>query len=136
MDAGYPLVEVTKVFRQALVAAGALALAAIVASIALGHPLVGPGAVIGLALGAVNNLVFQGSAARFAAMEGPFQRKPFAKNVLGRLLVVGAVAIALVAVLPPLGWGAIGGLVGFQIELNLLSLRSLFGQWRKARRVA
>lgn len=134
MDAGYPLVEVTKVFRQALVVAGALALAAIVVSIALAYPLVGPGAVIGLALGAVNSLVLQGSAARFAAMEGPLRRKPFAKNVLGRLLVVGAIAIALVAILPQLGWGAIGGLAGFQIELNLLSLRSLFGQWRKARR--
>lgn len=125
MFAGFPVAEVERVVRRTVYVAAALAVAAIGASLAFGQLLVGVGAVLGLALGVLNNRLFTASAARLTTQGGSLQKKPFAASVLGRLGAVTLVAIGLMVLDRPLGWGAIAGLVAFQAVLMVVAGRAV-----------
>lgn len=125
VDIGLPLAEVTKVWRQTLVVCLGLALVSLYVFAILSHPLVGPGVWIGVALGAANSRIFQVSASRLATVEGGFQRRPFVGGVLMRLGAVTAVALVLVAFVPPIGWGALVGLALFQMLFLAISSRTV-----------
>jgi O-antigen/teichoic acid export membrane protein len=112
--AGFPVAEVERVVRRTVYVAIALAVAALAASAALGYLLVGIGVVIGLGLGLLNNRLFTASATHVTTEEGTLQKKPFAVSVLVRLGLVTAIAIGLLILLRPMGWGIIAGLVAFQ----------------------
>jgi hypothetical protein len=94
-------------------------------AILLGHPYFAPGLVIGLALAVANHRVFQSSALRFTTTEGVLKRKPFAGSVALRLGVCTAVAIGLLLISPPVGWGVISGLAIFQALLLLNAIVAL-----------
>jgi hypothetical protein len=113
----FPLSEIERVVRRTVL--GAAAAAAVVGALAVefGQWLVVPGLVIGLVLAIANHRVFQSSAMRFTTPEGVVNRKPFAGSVALRLGVCTAVAIGLVIVAPPVGWGVIIALALFQATM-------------------
>jgi hypothetical protein len=94
-------------------------------AVLLGQPYVAPGLGLGLALALANHRVFQSSALRFTTPEGAIHRKPFAGSVALRLGVCTAVAIGLLLLNRPLGWGVIAGLALFQFLLLVNALVAL-----------
>lgn len=127
MLTAFPLSEIEHVVRRTVIAAivaGALAAAA---AVLLGQPLFAPGLAIGLALGIANHRAFQSSALRFTTPEGVINRRPFAGSVALRLGVCTAVAVGLLVVERPMGWGAVAGLAIFQFMLLANALIRLVG---------
>jgi hypothetical protein len=94
-------------------------------AVLLGQPLFVPGLIIGLALAVANHRVFQTSALRFTTSDGVLNRKPFAGSVALRLGVCTAVAIGLLLLSPPVGWGVIAGLALFQAMMLLNAVIAL-----------
>jgi len=131
LGTAFPVSEVDAVIRRTLRAALALGILAVGAGVALGQVLVGPGVIIGLGLSIFNNRMFQLSAARFTTEEGKVVRKPFASSVAVRLGVCTAVALILTWLVPPLGWGVIGGLAAYQMLLLINSLGALVAWQRR-----
>jgi hypothetical protein len=105
--------------------AAALAVVAVAASAAFGALLLGFGVVVGLGLGVLNNRLFTASAVRLTTAQGALHKRPFAASVLGRLGLVTLVAIGLMVLVRPLGWGVIAGLVAFQAVLMVVAGRSV-----------
>ncbi|HUZ43777.1 MAG TPA: hypothetical protein VMU63_05180 [Acidimicrobiales bacterium] len=122
---GFPVAEIDGVMRRTLWSSVAVGILAVGAGIGLGYPLFGPGAVIGLGLGLLNNRVFQVSAARNTTPEGKINRGPFASATFLRLGAVTAVALLLLLFVRPMGWGVIAGLAIFQPILSLHMLKVL-----------
>lgn len=110
----FPLTEIDRIMRRTVIAAIVVGVVGAAASVLLGRPFVAPGLAVGLGLAVANHRVFQSSALRFTSPEGVVNRKPFAGSVALRLGVCTAVAIGLMLVDQPLGWGVIGGLAVFQ----------------------
>jgi hypothetical protein len=131
LGTAFPVTEVDAVIRRTLRSALGLGILAVGAGIALGQALVGPGVIVGLGLGIFNNRLFQLSAARFTTEEGKVVRKPFASSVAVRLGLCTAVALLLVWLVPPLGWGVIGGLAAYQLLLLVNSLGALVAWQRR-----
>jgi len=102
--------------RSALVAVG-IGAAAVVGLGLLGYALLGIGICVGLAL-ALGNLRLISRATVKASTSGrPETRRPLALNTLGRLGLVTVVALGLVALSRPLGFGTLLGLAAFQFTL-------------------
>lgn len=114
MITAFPLTEIDRIMRRTVIAALVVGVLAAAASVLLGQPFVAPGIAVGLALAVVNHRVFQSSAMRFTTPEGVVNRKPFAGSVALRLGACTVVAIGLMIVERPMGWGVIAGLAVFQ----------------------
>ncbi|MGH9054510.1 MAG: hypothetical protein ACRDYY_01370, partial [Acidimicrobiales bacterium] len=110
MQTAFPLTEIDRVMRRTVISAIGAGVAGAAGAILLGYPLVVPGLAIGLCLALANHRVFQTSALRFTSPEGVVNRKPFAGSVALRLGVCTGVAIALLVIKEPVGWGVVGGL--------------------------
>jgi len=110
----FPLTEVDRIMRRTVVAAIAVGVVGAAASVLLGQPLVAPGIALGLCMALANHRVFQSSAMKFTTPEGVVNRKPFAGSVALRLGACTVVAIGLMIVERPTGWGVIAGLATFQ----------------------
>jgi hypothetical protein len=121
----FPLTEIERVVRRTVIASIVAGLIGSVIAVLLGHPLFVPGLIIGLALAVANHRVFQASALRFTTTEGVLKRKPFAGSVALRLGVCTAVAIGLLVLSAPLGWGVIAGLALFQAMMLLNAVIAL-----------
>jgi hypothetical protein len=104
-----------------------LAAVGVVASAVLSHWLVGLGLVLGMALGLGSNRVFQARSLRMLNEGTPLRKRPFASSVMLRLAVVTAVVFYLVYAVPQLGWGAMAGIVLFQLSLLVCAIGSLMG---------
>lgn len=100
-------------------------------AILLGQPFFAPGIALGIALAVANHRVFQSSALRFTTPEGVISRKPFAGSVALRLGACTAVAIGLLIVERPMGWGVVAGLAMFQALLLLNAVVSLIHYQRQ-----
>jgi hypothetical protein len=127
----FPLNEIQRVVRRTVLSAIIAAIVLGGMAVLLGQPYVAPGVVIGLGLALANHRVFQSSAMRFTTTEGVLHRKPFAGSVALRLGVCTAVAIGLLMLNKPLGWGVIGGLALFQFLMLLNALVALFAFQRR-----
>ena len=103
--------------RRTAIAAIIIGFFGAVAAVILGQPYVVPGLGLGLGLALANHRVFQSSAMRFTTPEGVVNRKPFAGSVALRLGVCTAVAIGLLIVDQPVGWGVVAGLALFQATM-------------------
>jgi hypothetical protein len=88
-----------------------------VVGVLIGQPYFAPGMALGLALAIANHRVFQSSALRFTTPEGVVNRKPFAGSVALRLGVCTLVAVGLLIVDQPVGWGVVAGLALFQATM-------------------
>ena len=131
MLTAFPLSEIERVVRRT--AYGAIAVGVIGAGVALllGQPLFAPGLAVGIALALANHRVFQSSAMRFTTPEGVVNRKPFAGSVALRLGACTAVAIGLLILKQPLGWGVVVGLALFQATMLVNALVSLLRYQRQ-----
>jgi hypothetical protein len=121
----FPLTEVDRIVRRTAYSTVGAGVVAAALAILLGQPLVAPGLGLGIALAIANHRVFQSSAMRFTTTEGVLSRKPFAGSVALRLGICTAVAIGLLIVSRPMGWGVIAGLAVFQFLMLLNALVSL-----------
>jgi hypothetical protein len=121
----FPLSEIERVVRRTAVTALILGTAAGGAAVVLGQPYFVPGIALGLILAIANHRMFQSSAMRFMTPEGAVARKPFAGSVALRLGVCTAVAVGLLIVERPVGWGVIAGLGLFQATMLGAALVSL-----------
>ena len=117
MLTAFPLSEIERVVRRtALTAIGLGVIASITAEL-IGQPYFVTGMALGLIMAIANHRVFQSSAMRFTSPEGLVNRKPFAGSVALRLGLCTFVAIGLLIVEQPVGWGVIGGLALFQATM-------------------
>jgi uncharacterized membrane protein len=96
-----------------------------VVAVVIGQPYFVPGLALGLILAIANHRVFQSSAMRFTTAEGVVNRKPFAGSVALRLGVCTLVAIGLLIVEQPVGWGVVAGLALFQATMLLNAVVAL-----------
>jgi hypothetical protein len=131
MLTAFPLAEVDRVVKRTVISAIAVGLVAAILAVVLGQPYVAPGLAIGLALAVANHRVFQSSALRFTTDDGVVNRKPFAGSVALRLGVCTAVAVGLLIVARPVGWGVIGALAMFQFLMLVNALVRLLHYQRQ-----
>ncbi|HET9076520.1 MAG TPA: ATP synthase subunit I [Acidimicrobiales bacterium] len=134
MLTAFPISEIERVVRRTAVTAVILGVIAAVLCVILGQPYAVTGLAVGLGLALANHRVFQSSAMRFTTAEGVVNRKPFAGSVALRLGACTAVAIGLLIVDQPVGWGVIGGLALFQLTMLGSALVSLFRYQRQTAR--
>jgi urea transporter len=87
---------------------------AIVITAVQGHPLMGVFGLVGIALGALNNLMLQRSVLAYAR-DASMSKKRFRNGVFGRLGGITLLAIAIGLLVRPDGLGVFGGLALFQI---------------------
>jgi len=131
-----PMFEVAAHSRRARIPAAIFAIAVLVVASVLGHWLIGIGACIGVALGAMNARLLQNSMVRFTdGATGPTgsskpQRKQFVVGGFARLGMITVAVIVLVALVRELGWGLLLGLAGFQLILLAFSGFAMYRQLR------
>lgn len=121
---------VEKVLRRSLVTAAVLAGVALIIAASLGYVLVGVGVVIGLGLGALNALGMRRMVNRAAAI-GLATKRAMAGASLSRLGVITAAVFVLLLVNRDVAFGALGGIVLFQIAILVNSSRVLLSQMRR-----
>lgn len=117
MLTAFPLNEIERVVRRTAYVAIALGVVGSGVAWLLGQHLFAPGMALGLILAIANHRAFQSSAMRFTSTEGVIKRKPFAGSVAVRLGLCTVVAIGLMLVDRPVGWGVIAGLALFQMAM-------------------
>jgi dipeptide/tripeptide permease len=130
MLADFPVLYVDLIVRRTIVSCIALAIVAIVVGFAVGQPLAGVGALLGLGAATVNHRVFQVSTVRYSKEDGHMDRRPYFGTVAARLGGITVVAFALLFLVRPMGFGMVGGLVAFQL---LLMANALGALWRYQR---
>ncbi len=117
MLTAFPLSEIERVVRRTAVTAIVIGVIGAVVAVLMGQPYFVTGLALGLILAIANHRVFQSSAMRFTSPEGVVNRKPFAGSVTVRLGLCTAVAIGLMILEQPVGWGVIAGLALFQATM-------------------
>lgn len=131
-----PMFEVSAHARRARVPAAVLAIAGLVVASVMGYWLVGVGACLGVAVGAMNAQLLQGSMVRFTAgAAGPAgaskpQRKQFVASGFMRMAAITLVVVVLMILVRDLGWGMLAGLAGFQLVLLGFSGVAMYRQLR------
>ena len=125
MFAHFSLPNVPDVARRTVSTVLVIGVAALVASVAFGKPLLGLGACIGLALGTLNFRMIGNSVARVSGRPGGDTRRPLALNTMGRMGIITVVTIGLLFVSPELGFGVLAGLAVFQVVLLANVARSM-----------
>jgi Na+-driven multidrug efflux pump len=132
----FPLSEIERVVRRTVIAAIAAGVVVGGLAVLLGQPLVVPGLAVGMTLAIGNHRVFQSSAMRFTTPEGVVNRKPFAGSVALRLGVCTAVAIGLLIIAQPVGWGVVIALALFQATMLFTAVIALIRFQRQDAREA
>ncbi|HXR21111.1 MAG TPA: hypothetical protein VN786_01015 [Acidimicrobiales bacterium] len=130
MLADFPVLYVDVIVRRTIVSCIALAVLALVVGFAVGQPLAGIGALLGLAAATANHRVFQVSTVRYSKEDGHMDRRPYVGTVAARLGGITVIAFALLFFVRPMGFGMVGGLVAFQL---LLMANALGALWRYQR---
>ena len=126
MLTAFPLSEIERVVRRTAFTAIAIGVIGGVVAVLIGQPYFVPGLALGLVLAIFNHRVFQSSAMRFTTPEGAVNRKPFAGSVALRLGLCTVVAIGLLIVEQPVGWGVVAGLALFQATMLGTAVVALF----------
>jgi len=121
----FPISEIERVVRRTAFEAIAAGIVAGAIAVIVGQEFFAPGLAIGLGLALANHRVFQSSAMRFTTPEGVVNRKPFAGSVALRLGACTVVAVGLLILKQPVGWGVITGLALFQATMLLNSIVAL-----------
>jgi hypothetical protein len=130
MLADFPVLYVDLIVRRTIVSCVALAVVALVVGLAVGQPLAGVGALLGLAAATVNHRVFQVSTVRYSKDDGHMDRRPYVGTVAARLGGITVIAFGLLFLVRPMGFGMVGGLIAFQL---LLMANALGALWRYQR---
>jgi hypothetical protein len=119
------LPSIPDVSRRTLTGVLVIGAAALVASVSFGHPLIGLGACVGLALGTLNFRLIGTSVAKVSSRDDGRTRGPLAVNTVARMGIITAITLGLLLVTPQLGFGVLGGLVAFQLILLVNVARSM-----------
>jgi hypothetical protein len=127
----FPIAEVERIVRRTALASVVAGVVGAGIAVLVGQPYFAPGLIVGLALAIANHRVFQSSALRFTTPEGVVNRKPFAGSVALRLGACTAVAIGLLILDRPVGWGVIAGLALFQAMMLVNALIALLRYTRQ-----
>jgi hypothetical protein len=125
MFAHFSLPNVPDVARRTVSMVLVVGVAALVACVSFGVPLLGLGACIGLGLGTLNFRMIGNSVARVSASEVDNKRRPLAVNTLGRLGIITVVTLGLMTVSHELGFGILAGLAVFQLIMLANVARSM-----------
>lgn len=110
----YTPVSAAANLRRSALIGSVLGVLAIVIAAVQGHPLMGVFGLVGIALGALNNLMLQRSVLAYAR-DASMSKKRFRNGVFGRLGGITLLAIAIGLLVRPDGLGVFGGLALFQI---------------------
>jgi hypothetical protein len=115
---------VARGYRNALIVAAVLGLAAIGLGVAVSEPLVGPFVCVGLVLGAYN------ARKLWADTTGPKAQQPDAKTAmmktsLARLGIITVFALLVALLYRQDGWAVFVGLVVFQLVMMALLIKPL-----------
>jgi hypothetical protein len=103
-----------RALRRTRVSALVLGVIGLVVAAVLGYPWVGLGIALGLVLAAINTRWIDTTVARLKNVDAKSARRPLAVRTLGRLAVSTAAVLALLFLVTPMGFGALGGLVLYQ----------------------
>ena len=126
MLTAFPLSEIERVVRRTAITSIVIGVIGAIVAVLIGQPYFVPGLGLGLVLAIFNHRVFQSSAMRFTTPEGVVNRKPFAGSVALRLGLCTVVAIGLLIVEQPVGWGVVAGLALFQATMLGAAVVALF----------
>ena len=113
----FSIPQISRVARRTALSAIAAGVVGLVVGALLGYALAGVGICIGLALALVNFRFTGAAAAKAVRAERVSNRRPLALNTLARLGAVTVVAVGLLLIYEPLGFGALIGLAIFQFVL-------------------
>ena len=125
----FDVVRVGRALRRTRILAAGLAAAGLVIACLLGEPLAGIGIVIGAGLGAFSTRWMDASVARLESLgsKGPkAARRPLAMRTLARLGVLTACVVLMLIFVTPMGLGALGGLVLYQIAFLSSMISAVF----------
>lgn len=128
----FSLPDVTRVARRTVLGALAVAVVALVVSLAVNAPLVGVGACVGLGMGTFNFRMITAAVIRVGKRLDANKRRPLAMNTLSRLAVISVVSLGLLFVSFQLGFGVLGGLAAFQVLLLANVARSMYVAGRRS----
>ena len=126
-----PLVFPSVAFRpvRLLVLSIAVAVVAVIAAGATGHPMVGVYFGVGMLLGLLNALLVRRSVASITAKDHPL-KSTMALNSATRLAIITVIGLIIAYVFRPAGLGVVFGLALFQI---LLVASTALPVWKKLR---
>lgn len=113
----FSLPQISTVARRTALAALGIGTGALVVLALVGHVLVGFGVCVGMALALGNFRMISAATVKASTKGREDNRRPLALNTLGRLAVVSAIALGLVFLSRPLGFGTLVGLAVFQFLL-------------------
>lgn len=121
----FSLPDVVSVSRRTMLGALLLGVVGLVVLLLLSQPWAALGFCVGLAIGMSNFRLVQRSVVRVGERMGTNKRRPLAANTLLRMMVITVVALVILYVEPPLGFGLLGGLAFFQVLLLANVTRSM-----------
>ncbi len=121
----FSLPDVMTVSRRTMLMAVIIGVLGMVVLLLFSQPWAALGLGVGLGLGMLNFRAIQRSVVKVGEREQVNKRRPLALNTLGRMGVITVVALGLLLIKPPLGFGLLGGLALFQMILLLNVTRSM-----------
>lgn len=124
-----PVVDAAANLRRSSVVAAGVGVGAIAVCAVLGHPWMGVFAMLGLALGAGNNLMLQRSVLRYGADEN-IGKKAFRRGVMRRLAAVTLLAVGCALLVRPDGIAVFVGLAVFQVIMLIGAALPVFRSLR------
>lgn len=113
----FSLPQISSLGRRTALGALAIGVVALVALVLLDYPLVGLGICIGLVMALGNFRLIQFATVKATKSQREDKRRPLVLNTLGRMGVITVVALGLVFISRPLGFGVLVGLAVFQFTL-------------------
>ena len=125
MFEGFSLPDVATVSRRTVVSSLIVGVLGLVLCVVLDALLVGLGLCLGLGLGLLNFRLIQRSVVKVGAQERANKRRPLATNTVGRLAAITVVALGLLFLSFPFGFGVMAGLAVFQLMLLINVARSM-----------
>lgn len=121
----FQLPDIAAVARRTMVGALVVGVVGLAALLFFDEPWAALGLCIGLGLGMGNFRLIVRSVLKVGRRAQANKRRPLALNTLGRLMVMTVVALVLVWVELPLGFGIVGGMALFQFILLANVTRSM-----------
>ena len=119
--------QVGRALRRTRIVAGVVGIVGLVVASLLSEALAGAGIVIGVVLGALSTQWMDSSVSRLEHVGvAKATRRPLALRTLARLGLVTVSVIALLVFVTPMGFGALGGLVIYQVAFLSSMISTVF----------
>lgn len=113
----FSLPDITRVARRTMLGAIGIGVASLLIALLLSQPWVALGLCIGLSFGMINFRLIIRSVLKVGQRSDENKRRPLALNTLARLGAMTAIALGVLALKAPLGFGLVGGMALFQLVL-------------------